>query len=70
MVNIDPENGLPTDHHCGCNSEKEECRCLDPDSYHVNDYIHIEMDPDGVTHIWPRSPQDGREYYHPEWKAR
>lgn len=61
-------------YHCDC-EQAPNCACLQaPEGHDPNcecdsccQLTHIEIDPQGITHIWPYSSEMRNRWYHPEW---
>lgn len=41
---------------------------IDPNQLEDDDLVHVEVDPDGVSHIYSTANLPSRDHvYHPEW---
>jgi len=39
----------------------------DPNAYGPDDLVHVEVDLEGRSHIWPYTSEMHDRRYHPEW---
>lgn len=56
----------PTEFALECNCSNEPCTCHQDASN--DDLVHVEIDRDGNTHIWPYTSYMRNRLYHPEWQ--